>query len=87
MMGVMAIFRTDGTRKFGLQLFTTGRLKGSSSSEWCGGWVGRNQDSVTPVAMGNCWFGVPPYRTTRKVVGCVEDVELRAPLFSSCPQR
>jgi hypothetical protein len=43
MMGVMAILRTDGTREFGLQPFTTGRLSGSSSSEWCGGWVGGNQ--------------------------------------------
>jgi hypothetical protein len=45
MMGVVAIFRTDGTCKFGLQPFTTGRLSGSSSSEWCGGWVGGNQIS------------------------------------------
>jgi hypothetical protein len=40
MMGVMAILRTDGTREFGLQPFTTGRLSGSSSSE---GWIGGNQ--------------------------------------------
>jgi hypothetical protein len=86
MMGVMAIFRTNGTCAFGLQLFTTGRLKGSSSSEWCGGWVGGESNSVTPVAMGNCWFGVPLGRTVRKVVGCVEDVELWAPSSLSCPQ-
>jgi hypothetical protein len=43
MMGVMAILRTDGTREFGLQPFTTGRLSGSSSNGWCGGWIGGNQ--------------------------------------------
>jgi hypothetical protein len=42
-MGVMAIFKTNGTRAFGFQLFTTGRLSGSSSNEWCGGWVGGNK--------------------------------------------
>jgi hypothetical protein len=42
-MGVMAMLRTNGTREFGLQPFTTGGLSSSSSKEWCGGWVGGNQ--------------------------------------------
>jgi hypothetical protein len=82
-MGVMAIFRTNGTHAFGFQLFTTGGLSGSSSSEWCGGLGWGESNSVTLVAMGNCWFGVPLYRT---VVGCVEDVELWAPSSLFYPQ-
>ena len=40
MMGVVAILRTDGTREFGPQPFTTGGLGGSSrtsSSDGCFG--------------------------------------------------
>jgi hypothetical protein len=50
---------------------------------WGLGWGESN--SVTLVAMGNCWFGVPLYCTVRTVVGCVEDVELWAPSSLSCP--
>jgi hypothetical protein len=50
---------------------------------WGLGWGESN--SVTPVAMGNCWFGVPLYRTTRKVVGCMGDVEYVGSFFALLP--
>ena len=46
-MGVVAILETDSTREFGPQLFTTGRLGGSSrtsdSDGCCGNWIEGNQ--------------------------------------------
>jgi hypothetical protein len=45
--------------------------------------VGSN--SVTLVEMRSCWFGVPLSHIVRKVVGCVEEVELWDPSSFSAP--
>ena len=42
-------------------------------------------NSVIPVVMGSCWFGDPLCHIRRKVVRCVEEVELWAPSSVSCP--
>jgi hypothetical protein len=43
-------------------------------------------NSVIPVMMGSCWFGDPLSHIVRKVVGCMEEVELWAPSSFSCPR-